>query len=93
MRGGAARAVDDANKVEYAERRFRRAMLDEARVAAPLGCLLRGFYDVVPLRALVAAGFDAGERARARILTTTTVVVVTGTTSPHKTEKTTRRSV
>ena len=57
--GGEDIDVDDENKVEYVELRFKYAMLD--RVKTTLGALLRGFYDVVPLEDLVHAGLDAGE--------------------------------
>ena len=47
VRGGAELDVTDENKVEYVERRFKHAMLDQ--ITAPLSALLRGFYEVVVL--------------------------------------------
>ena len=43
----------------YVELRFRYLMLD--RISAPLGHLLKGFYEIVPLEDLTSAGLDAGD--------------------------------
>ena len=43
----------------YVELKFRYLMLD--RISAPLGHLLKGFYEIVPLEDLTSAGLDAGD--------------------------------
>ena len=51
--------VTDANKEEFVQLRFKRAMLDS--ISDPLGKLLGGFYSVVPFETLSRASLSAGE--------------------------------
>jgi len=63
--GGGDLEVSDENKVAFVQARFKHAMMD--RIAASLGELLNGFYEVVPLSVLHGSN-SKGERLDAQEL-------------------------